>query len=53
MTLRPGLFLALLLGATAALSALLGVPVYGRNFGHDSNFALAALHHMDAAWAAG
>lgn len=49
----PGLILALLLAATATLSPLLGVPVYGRNFGHDANFALAALRHMDAAWHAG
>ena len=39
--------------ATAALSPLFGVPVYGRNFGDDFNFALAALSHMDAAWQAG
>ena len=38
MTWRIGLLLALLLVATAAISPLLGVPVHGRNFGHDSNY---------------
>jgi hypothetical protein len=53
MTRRVGLLLALLLAATAALSPILGVPVYGRNFGHDSNYALTALSFMDAGWSAG
>lgn len=39
--------------AVAALTPALGVPVYGRNFGHDANFALTALHFMDAGWDAG
>jgi len=37
----------------AALTPLLGVPVYGRNIGHDANFALTALAYMDAGWAEG
>jgi hypothetical protein len=45
--------LAALVVATAALTPLLGVPVYGRNFGHDANFALTALHWMDSGIAAG
>ena len=53
MAYRPGLLLALLVAVTAGLSPLLGVPVYGRNFGDDASFALAALSHMDAAWQAG
>lgn len=53
MTQRIGWLLALLLVATAAMSPLLGVPVYGRNFGHDSNYALTALSFMDTAWSAG
>lgn len=48
MTLRLGLLLSALVVATAALTPLLGVPVYGRNFGHDANFALTALAYMDA-----
>ena len=48
MTLRLGLLLTVLVIGTAALSPLLGVPVYGRNFAHDANFALTALHFMDA-----
>ena len=47
MTLRLGLLLTVLVVGTAALSPLLGVPVYGRNFGHDANFALTALHFME------
>ena len=39
--------------ATAMLTPLLGVPVYGRNFGHDANFALGTLYYMDAGIAAG
>ncbi|MBL6455015.1 hypothetical protein JMJ55_06745 [Belnapia sp. T6] len=46
-TLRLGLLLTLLVLATVALTPLLGVPVYGRNFGHDSNFALTALAFME------
>lgn len=53
MTRSIGWLLALLVVATAALSPLLGVPVHGRNFGHDSNYALTALSFMDAGWSAG
>ena len=48
MTMRLGLLLTLLVIATAALTPLLGVPVYGRNFGHDANFALTALNFMES-----
>jgi hypothetical protein len=50
---RLAWLLAALVVATAALTPLLGVPVYGRNFGHDANFALTALHWMDSGMAAG
>ncbi|TDH61309.1 hypothetical protein E2C06_17555 [Dankookia rubra] len=52
-TWRVALLLALLLVATSAMSPLLGVPVHGRNFGHDSDYALTALSFMDAGWSAG
>lgn len=42
----PALLLGLVL-ATAALTPLLGVPIHGRNLGHDADFALAALHFME------
>jgi hypothetical protein len=48
MALRIGLLLSVLVAATVALTPLLGVPVHGRNFGHDANFALTALSFMDA-----
>ncbi|MDN3565831.1 hypothetical protein ACFQY5_10755 [Paeniroseomonas aquatica] len=48
MTLRLGLLLSALVVLTAAMTPLLGVPVYGRNFAHDANFALTALSFMDA-----
>lgn len=48
-----GYSLVALFVATAALSAVMGVPVYGTNIGHDSNFALSAIHSMDAAWSVG
>ena len=33
-------------------TALLGVPLHGRLAGHDADFAVAALAHLDQAWAA-
>mgnify|MGYP001453221723 CR=1 FL=1 len=50
---RVAWLLAGLVAATALLTLLLGVPVYGHNFGHDANFALASLHYMDQSIAAG
>lgn len=40
--------LALAVLATAALSPLLGVPVYGRHFAYDSGFAILSLAEFDA-----
>lgn len=48
VTLGIGVLLAVLVAATAALAPVLGVPVYGRNFGHDANFALTSLAFMEA-----
>ncbi len=45
---RAAAALALLALATAALSLLLGVPVYGRQFAYDSGFAIASLAGFDA-----
>ncbi|TDH59714.1 hypothetical protein E2C06_25880 [Dankookia rubra] len=38
---------------TAALSPLLGVPVFGTFLGRDADFALMALQMLSAAWAEG
>ncbi len=40
--------LALLALATATLSVLLGVPVYGRQFAYDSGFAIVSVAEFDA-----
>ena len=53
MSVRLGVLLAAVFAAIAMLSPLLGVPVYGRFFGHDADFALTALRFMSDAWAEG
>lgn len=42
-----GIILSVLVVVVTALSPLLGVPVFGHNFGHDADYALTALHFMD------
>ena len=50
---RVGLSLLTLVVITAALSPLLGVPVFGTFLGRDADFAIMALQMLSAAWADG
>ena len=53
MTLRLGISLLTLVVLTAALSPLLGVPVFGTFLGRDADFALMSLQMLSSAWAEG
>lgn len=45
--------LLVLVVALAALSALLGAPIYGSLLGHDADFAIMSIHLLGDGWAHG